>query len=148
MKSVRKFDDLEVWQRSHELGMKVFKLTLTFPSDEIYSLTRQIRNSSRSVSGNIAEGWEKRRYEGSFVAKLVDSCGEVAETQNWLKYAVSCGYMSVELETLMNDDYNRLLRTLHAMINHSDQWCKPTRLALSQKTRNEIHPTSHIQHPT
>ncbi len=73
--------------------MEVFELSKKFPKEERYSLTDQIRRSSRSVSGNIAEAWRKRRYPKSFVAKLSDSDGESAETQVWLDYALDCKYI-------------------------------------------------------
>jgi len=72
---VKSYRDLEVWQRSFESGMEVFRLTKTFPRDEVFSLTDQIRRSSRSVSANIAEAWERRRYEASFIYKLTDAAG-------------------------------------------------------------------------
>jgi len=77
---IRKHTDLRVFQLSFESGMSIFELTKSFPKEERYSLTDQIRRSSRSVSGNIAEAWRKRKYPKSFVAKLSDSEGEAAET--------------------------------------------------------------------
>lgn len=84
--------ELRVYKLSFELGMEIYELSKTFPREEMYSLTDQIRRSSRSVSGNIAEAWRKRRYPKSFVAKLSDSDGEAAETQVWLEYALGCNY--------------------------------------------------------
>ncbi len=93
MEKIRKHTDLKVYQLSFEAGMEVFELSKKFPKEERYSLTDQIRRSSRSVSGNIAEAWRKRRYPKSFVAKLSDSDGESAETQVWLDYALDCKYI-------------------------------------------------------
>jgi len=85
--------DLEVYERAFKAGMEVFKLTKRFPVEERFSLTDQVRRSSRSVCGNLAEGWRKRRYQAAFVSKLNDSEGEAAETQSWLQFAVECEYL-------------------------------------------------------
>ena len=84
----RGFRDLFVYQKSYKLGLEIYQLTKTFPREELYSLTDQVRRSSRSVPSNIAEAWYKRRYVKSFVAKLVDSSGEAAETEVWLDYSL------------------------------------------------------------
>ena len=94
--------ELRVYKLSFELGMEIYELSKTFPREEMYSLTDQIRRSSRSVSGNIAEAWRKRRYPKSFVAKLSDSDGEAAETQVWLEYALGCNYIGQELFNELN----------------------------------------------
>ena len=91
---IRKHTDLKVFQLSFEAGMEIFELTKSFPKEEKYSLTDQIRRSSRSVSGNIAEAWRKRKYPKSFIAKLSDSEGEAAETQVWLDYSLKCEYIN------------------------------------------------------
>jgi four helix bundle protein len=88
MDKIKTHRDLNVFKLSFEAGMEVFEITKEFPKDEMYSLTDQIRRSSRSVSGNIAEAFRKRKYPKSFVAKLSDSEGEAAETQVWLDYAI------------------------------------------------------------
>ena len=90
MEKIKTHRDLRVFKLSFEAGMEVFKMTKSFPREEIYSLTDQIRRSSRSVSGNIAEAFRKRRYPKAFVAKLSDSEGEAAETQVWLDYSLAC----------------------------------------------------------
>ena len=90
MSQINSFRDLIVFQKAYKLAMEIFKLTKSFPKEEKYSLTDQIRRSSRSVSGNIAEAFRKRRYPKAFVAKLSDSEGEAAETQVWLDYALEC----------------------------------------------------------
>jgi len=97
MEKIKSHRDLRVYKLSFESGMEIYKLTKNFPKDETYSLTDQIRRSSRSVSGNIAEAWRKRRYDKAFVSKLNDSEGEAAETQVWLEYALSCEYISKAL---------------------------------------------------
>src|SRR5438046_1572709 len=90
---VRSHQDLEVYRRGFAAAMRIFRLSAHFPKEETYSLTDQIRRSSRSVCSNLAEAWRKRRYEAAFVAKLSDSDSEAAETQVWLEFAVECGYL-------------------------------------------------------
>lgn len=114
--------ELRVYKLSFELAMEIYELTKTFPREEMYSLTDQIRRSSRSVSGNIAEAWRKRRYPKSFVAKLSDSDGEAAETQVWLEYAFGCNYISQELFNELNTKYNHLLGMLVTMMINPDKW--------------------------
>src|SRR5579871_279535 len=85
--------DLAVYKRAFDAAMLIFRYSKSFPPDEKYSLTDQVRRSSRSICGNIAEGWRKRRYAGSFVSRLNDSEGEAGETQSWIQFAVECGYL-------------------------------------------------------
>lgn len=95
--------DLKVFQLAYRLAMEIFHLTKHFPREEVYSLTDQIRRSSRSVAANLAEGFRKRRYPNMLVNKLTDCDGEATETQVWLDFARDCGYMSQE-------DHDRLIR--------------------------------------
>src|SRR6266852_4572880 len=88
--------DLKVFQLAYKLAMEVFAKSKMFPPDERYSLTSQIRRSSRSVAANIAEGFRKRQYPNMFVSKLADSDAEATETQVWLDFACDCGYLSTE----------------------------------------------------
>jgi len=89
--------------------MEIFHFSKSFPKDEIFSLTSQIRNSSRSVSANIAEAFRKRRYEKAFISKLSDSEGEAAETQVWLDYSLECGYISCSEHLKLFNDYDNIL---------------------------------------
>ena len=102
--------------------MEIFQISKSFPKDELYSLTSQIRRSSRSVSANIAEAFRKRRYEKAFVAKLSDSEGEAAETQVWLDYALECGYMSEADQKRLFDEYEKIIGKLVMMLNHPEKW--------------------------
>jgi len=95
--------DLKVFQLAYRLAMEIFHLTKHFPREELYSLTDQIRRSSRSVAANLAEGFRKRRYPNMLVNKLTDCDGEATETQVWLDFSLDCGYMRQE-------DYDRLTR--------------------------------------
>ena len=122
MEKIRKHTDLKVYQLSFESGMEIFNLSKKFPNDEKYSLTDQIRRSSRSVSGNIAEAWRKRRYPKSFIAKLSDSDGEAAETQVWLDYAFACNYINKEEHDYLYDKYEHIMAMLTNMIIKPEQW--------------------------
>lgn len=122
MEKIRKHTDLKVFQLSFEAGMEVFELSKKFPREEKYSLTDQIRRSSRSVSGNIAEAWRKRRYPKSFISKLSDSDGEAAETQVWLDYAFACKYIEKVEHDSLYDKYEHIMAMLTNMITKPDQW--------------------------
>jgi four helix bundle protein len=93
---IKTFTDLDVYNLSHELAMDVFHITKKFPSEEKYSLTDQIRRSSRSVAANVAEGWGKRIYPANFKRHLVDSNGSLEETKSWLLLSRDCSYISKE----------------------------------------------------
>src|SRR2546422_5945562 len=113
---------LDVYKLSVEAGMAIFAETKQYPREEMYSLTDQIRRSSRSVSGQIAEGWRKRKYEASFVSKLNDAEGEAAETQSWIEYAVKCGYMERGVGRELHRSYDRILGKLVKMGNNPGPW--------------------------
>ena len=108
--------DLKVFQLAYSLAMEIFHLTKQFPREELYSLTNQIRRSSRSVPANIAEGFRKRRYPNMFVSKLADSDGEATETQVWLDFSFDCGYMSKTDRDRLTAGYEEVGRMLSAMI--------------------------------
>ena len=122
MENIKTHRDLRVFQLSFESGMEVFKISKIFPKEEIYSLTDQIRRSSRSVSGNIAEAFRKRRYPKSFIAKLSDSEGEAAETQVWLDYALACDYIAKETHLSLNDKYDHIIAMIVNMTSKPENW--------------------------
>src|SRR5687767_1975546 len=103
---VKSYKELRVWQNAMDTGMLVFEQSKRFPVEERYSLTDQIRRSSRSTATNIAEGWKKRRYVGSFVSKLNDSEGEAAETQNWVEFARRCRYWDEDFAAELDRRYD------------------------------------------
>lgn len=105
--------------------MKVFELSKTFPIEERYSLTDQIRRSSRSVCANLAEAWRKRRYKAAFIAKLSDAEAETAETQVWIQFAVQCGYLEHEQGRELYTCYEQMLKSLVGMIHNADKWLLP-----------------------
>lgn len=119
---IRVHTQLEVYRQSFTSAMQLFELSKSFPSEEKYSLTDQVRRSSRSVSSQIAEAWRKRRYPAAFVSKLNDAEGEAAETQVWIQYAVECKYLDVDAGRELYAGYDRVLATLVGMINHKDKW--------------------------
>ena len=119
---IKSHKELRVYQLSFEAGMEIFNITKSFPTEEKYSLTDQIRRSSRSVSANISEAWRKRRYPKSFVAKLSDSDGEGGETQVWLDYALACGYIEEEIYSDLMKKYDNILGMLVTMMNQPEKW--------------------------
>jgi four helix bundle protein len=119
MKIIRSHKELEVYKLAYKLAMEIYKL---YPGEERYSLTDQIRRSSRSVAANLAEAFRKRRYEKAFVAKLSDSEGEAAETQTWLDFSRGCGYVTVELCDRLNTEYVHVLGMLVNMIKSPEKW--------------------------
>jgi len=121
-KRVRTHCDLEVYRKAFDAAMRVFELSKRFPKEEAYSLTNQIRRSSRSVCANLAEAWRKRRYKAAFVSKLSDSETEAAETQVWIEYAVKCNYLSRDEAAQLYATYDEILTTIVGMINHPETW--------------------------
>jgi len=122
MSNIRSFRELEVYQLAMESAMRIFKVSKLFPTTEKYSLTDQIRWSSRSVCANIAEGWRKRRYPNAFVSKLSDADAEAAETQVWLEFAVKCAYLDQTLADELYDAYNHIMGKLINMLTRPEQW--------------------------
>ncbi|PSO72254.1 MAG: four helix bundle protein [Cyanobacteria bacterium SW_11_48_12] len=122
MANIRSFKDLRVWQNAMEIAMKIFEITKSFPVKERFSLTDQIRRSSRSVAANIAESWKKRRYPAAFVSKLNDAESEVAETQTWIEIALRYGYLAREESSYLDQRCDEVSGQLVAMISHPEQW--------------------------
>jgi four helix bundle protein len=122
-KMIRRHTDLEVYQRAFAAAMRIFELTKNFPKEERYSLTGQIRPSSRSVCANIGEAWRKRRYPAAWISKLGDSEGEATETQVWLQFSVECGYLSRDIGAGLYTEYDAILGMLVVMITHPEEWC-------------------------
>jgi four helix bundle protein len=121
-RKIRRHGELEVYERAFEGAMRVFGLTATFPREEVYSLTDQLRRSSRSVCANLAEAWRKRRYRAAFIGKLSDAEAEAAETQVWIEFAVRCGYLDRPSGAALHEEYDRILATLVGMITHPGTW--------------------------
>lgn len=119
---IRKHTDLEVYQLGFAAAMRLFEFSKSFPKEERYSLTDQMRRSSRSVCGNLAEGWRKRRYPLAFASKITDSEAEAAETQSWIEFAVKCGYLNRNDAASLYKDYDRIIAMLVKMATQIDDW--------------------------
>ena len=119
---IRSFKDLQVWKKAMDGAMEVFTLTKSFPSEEKFSLTDQIRRSSRSVPANVSEAWRKRHYPAAFVSKLNDAEGEAAETQTHLELALRCKYLEGVTVARLDGIYNEILAMLDNMATHPEQW--------------------------
>jgi four helix bundle protein len=123
MTKVGSFKDLIVYQKAYKAGMEIFEISKTFPREEQYSLTDQIRRSSRSVTSGIAEAWARRRYIKSFVSKLIESLGEEYETEVWLDYSKDCQYITEDTYDRLTSSYEEVRKMLISIINNPDQWC-------------------------
>jgi four helix bundle protein len=120
---VNSYKDLIVHQKAHKLAVEIYHATLKFPKEETYSLSDQIRRSSRSISANIAEAWAKRKYDKVFVNKLTDSLGEEHETSDWLDYSLDFNYITADQFEYFTNEYKEVRRMLIAMINDPGKWC-------------------------
>ena len=123
LKHARSFRDLVVYQKTRQVARDVFELTKAFPKEETYSLTDQVRRSSRSVGAQIAEAWAKRRYEKHFVSKLTDADGEQQETQHWVESAHDCGYLTKQKMDRLVADLSEVGRMLGSMMQKSNSFC-------------------------
>jgi four helix bundle protein len=124
---IRSAKELEVYRKAYDLAMRIFRATQRFPGEERYSLTGQIRRSSRSVCMNLREAWAKRRYEAHFVSKLTDCDGENSETDTSLDFARDCNYISAEEHKDLADRSAEIGRMLGAMIQDPTPFVTPTR---------------------
>jgi four helix bundle protein len=124
-KLIKTHRDLVVYRASFDLAMRIFEESKSFPKEERYSLTDQVRRSSRSVCANLAEAWRKRRYEASFISKLSDAEAEAAETQVWLEFTMQCGYLKVEIGQELIASYENILGKIISMINNPKPWLLP-----------------------
>ena len=114
--------DLLAYQKAFSLAMEIFRISKSFPKDETYSLTDQIRRSSRSVNANLAEAYRKRRYPNHFISKLSDADTENGETQTWLEFALACGYLSIEQYSTLFNQSEEVAKLLVYMMNNSEKF--------------------------
>jgi four helix bundle protein len=119
---VQSHEELQVFRMAFREAMRLFELSSGFPPEERYSLTDQVRRSSRSVCANVAEAWRKRRYRAAFLAKLSDAEAEAAETQTWIRFARTCRYLEPAEAADLIDRYSRIIGKLVRMITHPDPW--------------------------
>jgi len=123
-KRINSVRDLEVYKIAFDTAMEIFEISKRFPNEEKYSLTDQIRRSSRSVCANLAEGWRKRRYKAVFINKLSDVAQEAAETQTWLEFALRCNYVSEEMFEKLDERYEHVFAMIISMERKVDSFCK------------------------
>jgi four helix bundle protein len=133
---INSYKDLRVFQNAMNTAMKIFQLTEKFPPEEKYSLTDQIRRSSRCVCSNITRAWRKRRFKTPFIAKLNDSEGEACETQVWIEFARQCNYLDDNACQDLDSAYDQIMGQLVKMMNQPDKWLikKPPEPAASSPT--------------
>ncbi|HCN82609.1 MAG TPA: four helix bundle protein [Sphingobacteriaceae bacterium] len=128
MEYVKSFKDLEVYKLSRQLSKEIFEILKMFPKEEMYSLTDQMRRSSRSVGAQIAESWAKRKYEKHFISKLIPIAigtdGEQLETQHWIETALDCSYLSKETADNLLSQYFSVGKMLSSMISKAEAFCK------------------------
>jgi four helix bundle protein len=123
---VRNFRELLAYQRARELAQEIFQISVAFPKEEMFSLTDQVRRSSRSIGAQIAESWAKRRYEKHFISKLTDADGEQQETQHWIETAFDCGYLTQKQAIVLRNKCEEIGRLLGGMIAKADAFCGNT----------------------
>ena len=124
MEVARSFRDLRIHQRTRAAVNAVFEVSKTFPKEERYALTDQIRRSSRAVKAMLAEAWARRRYKAVFIHKLDEAMGEALETQSWLDDALDCSYLTLEQHRTMEADWQSISAMLSRMIDRADDFCK------------------------
>jgi four helix bundle protein len=122
MERIKSHKELRVYQAAIDAAMRIFEITKRFPHEERYSMTDQMRRSSRSVCANIGEAWRKRRYPAHFRSKLSDSEGEAEETRVWLDLASRCKYITEAEAVDLDQTYDGILGQLVRMIDHPEQW--------------------------
>ena len=120
--SIRHFRELEVYRLAMGAAMELYELSKRFPVEERYSLTDQVRRSSRSVCANLAEAWRKRRYPNAFVSKLSDAESEAAETQVWIEFSVKCKYLAPDAAAALDRKYEIIQGKVVNMLTHPEQW--------------------------
>jgi len=119
---IKSYKDLRVFQNAMSAAMEIFHLTEKFPPEEKYSMTDQLRRSSRSVCSNITKAWRKRRFKTPFIAKLNDSEGEACETQVWIEFARQCEYLDDDACSELDAAYDQIMGQLAKMIGQPDKW--------------------------
>jgi four helix bundle protein len=125
MAVIKSFRDLEVYKIGRIQAKRIFNITKEFPKDEKYSLTDQIRRSSRAVNAMLAESWARRRYPAAFVNKVNEALGEAMETQAWLDHSLECEYISLDLYHELGKAWQHIGAMLNRMIQRADDFCLP-----------------------
>jgi four helix bundle protein len=125
LQHARSFRELIVYQKARKVAQAVFQISKSFPREEAYALTDQIRRASRAIGAQIAEAWGKRQYERHFVSKLTDADAEQLETQHWIDVALDCGYLTEEQQTPVLSNLSEIGKMLHSMMAKANHFCGP-----------------------
>ena len=131
----KSFRDLLVYQKAKKLSREIFEISRSFPKEETYSLTDQIRRASRSIGAQIAEAWAKRRYERHFVSKLTDADAEQMETQHWIDEALDCRYLDPEQAEKLTEELTQIGRMLDSMIEKAHLFCGESHFVVREDAR-------------
>ena len=115
--------ELKVYRLAFQAAMEIFEISKGFPKEETYSLTDQVRRSSRSICSNLSEGWRKRRYRAVFINKLSDAGQEASETQTWLEFAQACKYIDSKTFERLDEKYEHIFAMLFTMEQKADSFC-------------------------
>lgn len=124
MAIIRSFRDLDVYALGRQQAKRIFLLSKAFPKEERYSLTDQIRRSSRAANAMVAEAWARRLYPAAFINKIDEALGEAMETQAWLDHAVDCDYLTRAQHHELGDAWQKIGAMLHRMIERADDFCR------------------------
>jgi four helix bundle protein len=124
MALVKSFRDLNFYAAAREQARQIFEVTKRFPREERYSLTDQIRRSSRAVNAMLAEAWARRRYRAAFISKIVEALGETMETQAWLDHSLDCQYLNPALFRELDAAWQTIGGMLNRMIERADDFCR------------------------
>ena len=123
-KRIRSVRDLKVYRLAFEVAMEIFEISKSFPKEETYSLTDQVRRASRSVCSNLSESWRRRRYKAVFINKLSDASEEAGEAQTWLEFALACEYIDEQTFERLDEKYEHIFAMLSTMERKADTFCK------------------------
>ncbi len=143
-KKIGSVRELDVYKLAFNTAMEIFKISKSFPKEEIYSLTDQLRRASRSVCSNLAEGWRKRKYKAVFLNKLSDSAQEAAETQTWLEFSLACNYIDENTFEKLDREYEHIFAMLFTMEQKAESFCNTQRSGVSRPS-SIIHRPSSIE---
>ena len=124
MAAIKSFRDLDVYSLARREAKNLFDLSKSFPAEERYSLTDQIRRASRAVNAMVAEAWARRRYPAAFINKIDEALGEAMETQAWLDHAMDSGYVSRSQHRVLDDAWQKVGAMLNRMIQRADDFCR------------------------
>ncbi len=134
--------ELEVYRLAFDTAMEIFEISNSFPKEEAYSLTDQVRKSTRSVCTNLSEGWRKRKYQAVFINKLSDAAQEAAETQTWLEFALACNYIDKETFERLDGKYEHIFAMIFTMEQKVESFCNVRHSVVSRPSSIVPHPSS------